>query len=237
MRLLFATTVLFIAALGDAVASPNLSADTLAPRQQSGTLTYIPGGPPLTFNYSCPTPSPQNFIGVWSAANPRAPRGSSLISAYVSDSAGTVVIPFLDSLPAGQYLAWFVSAEDYNFAGPISVNFGNCVKPGSSVCLDGTVCSGGAPQCTVDARNPNTTICCAAGQKAFYGNCYDAPNGDDIDVCLYSQNEDERWTGQVCDLTQNNYCACLGGESWSACKCCEATQYLSGSTGNCVDKS
>ncbi|OAA69165.1 Argonaute complex, subunit Arb1 [Cordyceps fumosorosea ARSEF 2679] len=44
-------------------------------------------------------------------------------------------------------------------------------------------------------------------------------------------------TGQVCDLTQNNYYACLAGDSWSAYKCCGATQYLSGSTGNCVDKS
>ncbi|KAM3499398.1 hypothetical protein MY10362_007345 [Beauveria mimosiformis] len=237
MRSLFAITVLFIAALGNAVSSPNLFADTLAPRQQPGTLTYIPGAPPFTFNYTCTTPSADNSIAVWSAVDPKCTTLAALATAWVSDSAGTALVPIPDSLPGGQYLAQLLSPQENVIAAPVIFDFGKCVRPGSSVCLDGTVCSGAAAQCTVDARNPNTTICCAAGQKAFYGNCYDAPNGDDIDVCLYSQYEDERWTGQVCDLTQNNYCACLGGQSWSACKCCGATQYLSGSTGNCVNKS
>ncbi|KAM3516478.1 hypothetical protein NHJ13051_009875 [Beauveria bassiana] len=123
MRSLFTITVLFVAALGNAVASPHFSADTLAPRQQAGTLTYIPGAPPLTFNYTCTTPSPQNYINVWSAVNPEATTLSPLITTYVSDSAGTALV-------GGQYLALFVSAQDNNIAGPVTVDFGEMRQAG-----------------------------------------------------------------------------------------------------------
>ncbi|KAM3517734.1 hypothetical protein MY4038_010257 [Beauveria bassiana] len=130
MRSLFTITVLFVAALGNAVASPHFSADTLAPRQQAGTLTYIPGAPPLTFNYTCTTPSSQNYISVWSAVDSEATTLSPLITTYVSDSAGTALVPFPDSLPGGQYLALFVSAQDNNIAGPVTVDFGEMRQAG-----------------------------------------------------------------------------------------------------------
>ncbi|KAJ3493126.1 hypothetical protein NLG97_g4937 [Lecanicillium saksenae] len=227
--------MLLMAALTSAVASPNLSADGLMPRQAAGTLEAVPNASPLTFKYTTAQPSNRNYIGVWSAEDQDAPRTPLLVYRYAPGSDRTIQIPLPDDLPAGKYKAWLISDAGRIIAGPTEAGFGVCVKPGSSTCLDGTVCSGGTPQCTVDAREAKV-ICCQAGQKAFYGQCYDAPNGDDIDVCLYSQDKNNRGSGQVCNRSQNNYCACLAGVNWSACKCCRATQYLSGSTAQCVNK-
>ncbi|KAF1736404.1 hypothetical protein CRV24_002011 [Beauveria bassiana] len=103
---------------------------------------------------------------------------------------------------------------------------------GSTVCLDGKVCSGSTPQCTVDARE-RWPICCAEGQKAFYGQCWDVPNGnDDIDVCV----SERRREGTLCNLTKNYYCACLPGTLRSNCRCCRSDQSLDFYTSYCADR-
>lgn len=205
----------------------------LTPRQQPSTLVFVPSGSPLTFQYTTNQPANNNYIGIWSDDDQDAPATPFLVYRSARGASGTIQIPMPDDLHAGKYNAWLITHAGTVLAGPAPATFGVCAKPGESACLDGTVCAGRTPQCTVDAREAKA-ICCAAGQKAFYGKCYDAPNGIDIDVCVYSQKD--RTSGQVCNRTDNKYCACLAGGSYAACKCCKATQYLAGSSGECVDK-
>lgn len=49
---------------------------------------------------------------------------------------------------------------------------GRAANVGFCLCENGVACQGLTPQCTVD--NTNATICCATGQKAVNGKCYDA---------------------------------------------------------------
>ncbi|EJP70453.1 uncharacterized protein BBA_00083 [Beauveria bassiana ARSEF 2860] len=99
------------------------------------------------------------------------------------------------------------------------------------VCLDSSGCSGSTPQCTVDAREI-WPICCGQGQKAFYGQCWDVPNDDDIDVCV----AESRREGTLCSLTQNYYCACIPGTIRSLCRCCRSDQVLDLYTSQCADR-